>query len=163
METIALSQDANIEMSNTERRPGVFNLFKCRCPRCRKGNMFQDSNPWHLKSTMKMNNECPVCKQPFNIEVGFYFGSGYISYALAVALSVATFAAWWLIIGFSLKDHRLFYWMAFNAVFLIVMQPYLMRVARTGWLALFVRYDKDWNLKTPQPLERTNKDQENNW
>jgi hypothetical protein len=126
--------------------------------------MFKDSNPWRLKNTMRMNKECPVCKQPLNIEVGFYFGSSYISYALTVALSAASFIAWWLFIGFSLDDNRVFYWLTFNAFFLIILQPYLMRVARTGWLAFFVRYDNDWRINPPRTsLERVNEDQENNW
>jgi len=125
--------------------------------------MFQDSNPWHLKTTMKMNEECPVCKQPFNIEVGFYYGSSFVSYALTVALSAVTLTAWWQIIGFTLGVRSLIYWLVFNAVLLIVTQPYLMRIARTGWLAFFVRYDKNWPTNAPRPLERTNKEQENNW
>jgi len=124
--------------------------------------MFENKNPYVLKETMKMNKECPVCGQPLNIEVGFYYGSSYISYAVAVALSAATCIAWWVLIGFS-SDDRLVYWLAFNAAFLITAQPYLMRVARTGWLAFFVRYDKNWRTKPPQPLERTNEDQEGNW
>ncbi|MDB5190601.1 MAG: hypothetical protein JWQ96_164 [Segetibacter sp.] len=150
-------------MSNTESNPSVFNLLKCKCPRCRRGDMFKDKNPWHLSHTMKMNKECPVCKQPLDIEVGFYFGSSYVSYALSIALCVATFVAWWVLIGFNLYDNRIFYWLTLNAILLIVAQPYLMRVSRTGWLAFFVRFDKNWRNIPPQPLERTNKDQENNW
>lgn len=162
METITFPKN-NIEMSNSESAPSVFNLLKCKCPRCRKGDMFRDSNPWHLKNTMKMNKECPVCHQPLDIEVGFYFGSSYISYALTVAFSVATFVAWWVLIGFSLYDNNIFYWLAVNAILLIAAQPYLMRISRTLWLTFFVRYDKDWRTNPPKPLERTNKDQENNW
>ena len=143
--------------------PTALNLLKCKCPRCRQGNMFEDPNPWHLSKTMKMNKECAVCGQAFDIEVGFYFGSSYVSYALTVALSVATFVAWWVLIGFSLYDDRIMYWLTLNAVLLIAAQPYLMRVARTGWLAFFVKYDKNWKTNPPQPLERTNKDQANNW
>ena len=146
-----------------ETTPSILNLFKCKCPRCRKGDMFAEKNPWKLSKTMKMNKECPVCAQPLDLEVGFYFGSGYVSYALTVALSVATFVAWYVLIGFALNDNRIFYWLTLNAVFLIVAQPYLMRLARTGWLALFVRYNKNWKTTPPQQLERTNKDQENNW
>jgi hypothetical protein len=163
MATIILTKNNANTMPGTERKPSVLNLFKCKCPRCRQGDMFQDSNPYHLKNTMKMNKECPVCKQPLDIEVGFYFGASYISYALTVALSVATFVTWWVLIGFSLYDDRIFYWLTLNAVLLIVAQPYLMRVSRTGWLAFFVKYDKNWRSNPPQPLERTNKDQENNW
>ena len=132
----------NMQMPGTERKPGALNLLKCKCPRCRKGDMFEGKNPWHLKTTMKMNKECPVCGQPLNIEVGFYYGSGYVSYALTVAFSVASFIAWWLLIGFSLNDNRLYYWLVINAILLIAAQPYLMRIARTGWLAFFVKYER---------------------
>ena len=111
---------------------------------------------------MKMNKECPVCGQPLNIEVGFYYGSSYISYAIAVALSAATFIAWLIFIGFE-NELRLLYWLLFNAFFLIATQPYLMRFARTAWLAFFVRYDKGWRTSPPKPLERTNEAQEGNW
>ncbi|MET0393000.1 MAG: DUF983 domain-containing protein [Chitinophagaceae bacterium] len=146
-----------------DSKPGALNLLACKCPRCRKGDMFQHKNAWNLKHTMKMNKECPVCKQPFDIEVGFYYGSSYISYGATVALSVFTFAAWWLTIGFGLEDNRFLFWVITNAVLLIVTQPYLMRVARTGWLAFFVRYDKNWRANPPKPVERTNDSQQNNW
>jgi len=164
METIVNDPlSKSIKMSDSETTPGVLNLMKCKCPRCRKGDMFEDKNPWHLSKTMKMNKECPVCGQPLDIEVGFYFGSSYVSYALTVALSVATFVAWSVLVGFSLYDNRIFYWLALNAIVLVIAQPYLMRVSRTGWLAFFVKYDRNWRINAPQPLERTNKDQENNW
>ena len=79
--------------------------------------MFANKNPYVLKETMKMNKECPICGQPLNIEVGFYYGSSYISYTFAIALSAATLIVWWALIGFSLSDNRFFYWLAFNAVF----------------------------------------------
>lgn len=149
--------------STDASNPGFFKLFACKCPRCRKGDMFAVKNPWILKSTMKMNKECPVCGQPLDIEVGFYFGSSYVSYAFTVAVSVATFVAWWVLVGFSLYDNRVWYWLALNAFILVAFQPYFMRLARTGWLAFFVHYDKNWRTTPVQPLERTNKDQENNW
>ena len=94
--------------------------------------MFIDKNPWRLKKTLKMNKTCPVCDQPLDIEIGFYFGAGYVSYALTVAISAATFIAWWYFIG--IKDETsLLYWLILNAVFMISIQPYLMRVSRTGW------------------------------
>ncbi|MEO6638547.1 MAG: DUF983 domain-containing protein [Ginsengibacter sp.] len=148
---------------NRQSTPGLLNLFKCKCPRCRTGDMFEDSNPWHLKNTMKMNRDCPVCGQPLNIEVGFYFGSGYVSYALTIAISFVSFIAWWIFVGISTDDNRVLYWLPVNAFLILILQPYLMRVARTGWLAFFVRYDRHWKINAPRPLERTNKDQENNW
>ncbi len=125
--------------------------------------MFKFNNPWDLKNTMKMNEICPVCAQPLNVEVGFYFGSSYISYAFSVALSAATFIAYWILIGFPFYANHIFYWLIINAVLLISLQPYLMRMARTIWLSFFVRYDPNWAMHPPEKPERTNKDQENNW
>ncbi|MEI9956193.1 MAG: DUF983 domain-containing protein [Ferruginibacter sp.] len=133
----------NIE-TTADKKPGVLKLLACKCPRCRRGDMFANKNPYHLKETMKMNKVCPVCGQPLNIEVGFYFGSSYVSYALTIALSVTTFVLWWMLLGFSVDDNRIFYWLAANAALLLLLQPYLMRVARTGWLAFFVRYSRNW-------------------
>ena len=78
------------------------------------------------------------------IEIGFYYGTSYISYALTVALSAFTFIAWWLIIGFSLEDQRLFWWIGINGTLLLLLQPWLMRLSRAVWLSFFVHYDRDW-------------------
>jgi hypothetical protein len=125
--------------------------------------MFEDPVPWNLEKTMKMNEACPVCKQPLDLEVGFYYGSGYVSYAITVLISLLSFVAWWCTIGFNLYDNRVYSWLAANAVLLLVLQPYLMRLGRTGWLACFVRYDKNWKTTSPRLVERINREQVNNW
>ncbi len=125
--------------------------------------MFVDPNAYHLKRTMKMYERCPVCAQPFDIEVGFYYGSSYVSYGLSIAISVVSLIAWYLVIGFSTKDNRFFYWMGANAILLVVLQPILMRMARTLWLAFFIRYDKNWKDQQPDEPERVNKDHMNAW
>ena len=108
-------------MKTLKPRRGFINLFKCKCPRCREGEMFVSRNPWLLTKTMKMNDECPLCKQPFNIEPGFYYGTSFVSYAFSVAISVATFAIWGITIGFSLNDNRFLHWLIFNAIFLLLL------------------------------------------
>jgi hypothetical protein len=95
---------------------------------------------------MVMHKNCPTCGQPTEIEVGFYYGTGYVSYGLSVAFSVATFVAWKVLIGmtFSIDDDRILYWMGTNIFLLIVMQPILMRLSRTLWLSWFVSYNENW-------------------
>ena len=125
-------------------------VFNHKCSRCRTGDIFQDRSSYKFKSFMKMNETCPVCEQPMEIEVGFYYGTGYVSYVLAVGLSVASLIAWWATIGVSLNDNRFFWWMGFNAVLLIVLQPYLMRLSRAIWLSFFVPYNSNWASQKPQ-------------
>jgi hypothetical protein len=125
------------------KKPGMFlSMLQLKCPRCRRGEMFQTKSSYK-KNFTKMNDQCPVCGQLMEPEIGFYYGTGYVSYALAVAVCVTTFVAWWVIIGFSFSDNRFFWWLGLNSVLLIAMQPYLMRLSRTVWLAFFVRYDPD--------------------
>ena len=111
-----------------------------------------------------MNKECPVCGQPTEIEVGFYYGTSYVSYAMSIALSVASLVAWWVIIGLSTEDNRFFVWLGFNSVLLIVLQPWLMRLSRSIWISWFVKYDPYWKENKPADVsERLNADQATNW
>lgn len=56
-----------------------------KCPRCRKGNMFQGStyNPLKFASVNKI---CPHCGLSFEIEPGFFTGAMYFSYGINVAI-----------------------------------------------------------------------------
>jgi hypothetical protein len=102
---------------------------------------------------MKMPEKCYVCGQLTEKEPGFYFGAAYVSYALTVALSVATFVAWYVLIGMGLDDNRVFWRMGLNALFLVVMQPWLMRLSRTIWLSFFVKYNRNWKADVAEEPE----------
>jgi uncharacterized protein (DUF983 family) len=143
-------------------KPNYFlSVLQNKCPRCRHGKLFEGGTSWRLGKNLKMHKNCPVCGQPTEIEVGFYYGTGYVSYGLTVLLSLASFLAWYATIGMSVDDNRFFYWLIFNAVVLIVLQPYLMRLSRTFWLSFFVRYNPNWKSEplNPEHLERVIPDQ----
>lgn len=148
--------------TSREKKPGLLNLLQCKCPRCRIGDMFKKRNAYS-QGFMKMNETCETCGQYFDLEVGFYYGSGYVSYGITVVISIFTFLAWWLVIGISYDDNRIIYWLILNALLLVVGQPPLMRLSRTIWLACFVKYDPDWKIHPAEIPERTNESQKNNW
>lgn len=151
-----------------EKKPGyLFSVLDNRCPRCRRGKLFVHSNPYKLNTIVKMNKTCPVCGQPTDIEVGFYYGTAYVSYGLTVIFCMITFFVWWLLIGFSVQDgdYRLLYWCIINAVLLIGLQPVFMRLSRSLWISWFVKYEPDWKTK-PIPsenFERIVPEQMDNW
>lgn len=151
-----------MDAPDDKRNPGILNLLRCKCPRCRLGDMYVNKKAYS-KGFMKMPDTCPVCGQHFELEVGFYYGSGYVSYGVTVALSVATFIAWWVLIGISADDNRVFYWLVLNAIFILAMQPVLMRLSRTFWLAVFVKYDPHWRIHPAEIPERTNEEQRHSW
>jgi uncharacterized protein (DUF983 family) len=141
----------------------VLSILQNKCPRCRRGELYKTHNPYNLKSFMRMHERCPVCGQPLDMEPGFYYGTNMVSYTLAVLLSAFTFIAWWIIIGFSFQDNRFFWWMGVNAFLLIALQPPLMRLSRTVWLAFFVPYSPNWYQGDIIEPERVNKEHMNNW
>ncbi|UAY52510.1 DUF983 domain-containing protein [Ferruginibacter albus] len=134
----------------------LWSILTMKCPRCRRGKMFKDSNAYKkisLKHIFDMPENCPVCHQKYEMETGFWYGTGYVSYALAVAVSVATFIAWYVLIGISVDDNRIFYWLGFNCFFLIAIQPWLMRLSRVIYLYFFVRYEDDYESTKPKEFD----------
>lgn len=133
----------------------LWSIFTMKCPRCRRGKMFKDGNTYRrlsLKHIFNMYDNCPVCGQKYDMEPGFWYGTSYVSYALTVALSVATFVAWVVLIGVSVKDgdHRIYWWLGINAVILVIAQPWLMRISRVLYIRFFVSYDPDYKDTKPK-------------
>jgi hypothetical protein len=91
-----------------------------------------------------MPEKCPVCGQRTELEIGFYYGTGYVSYALTIGFSIITFTLWWFLIGISVYNNSIMYWLATNITLLVLLQPWFMRTSRVIWLTLF--YHKDDHL-----------------
>ena len=130
-----------------------WSMLTMKCPRCRRGPMFKDKNPYKrlkLSHIFDMYDNCPVCNQKYDLEPGFWYGTGYVSYALAVAVSTTTFIAWLVLIGVSTDDNRIFWWLGLNAVLLVVIQPWLMRLSRVIYMRFFVRYDENYEVTKPK-------------
>jgi uncharacterized protein (DUF983 family) len=141
-------------MATSKPKPNYFwSIATMRCPRCRRGKLFKDYSAYNLKHTLDMHDECSECKQKFDMEPGFWYGTGYVSYALTLAFSVASFIAWWIILGFSLRDNSLLWWLGFNALLLVALQPWIMRLSRTVYLYFFVRYDGDYETTEPKRFD----------
>ncbi len=138
------------QMSVEEKKPKpnfLWSILTMRCPRCRRGDMFKTSNAYKklsLSHILDMHDNCPVCGQKFDLEPGFWYGTGYVSYGLLVVFSAITFVVWWLIIGISTDDNRVIYWLIFNAVLILVLQPLIMRLSRVMYIYFFVSYNENY-------------------
>ena len=71
-------------------------LVAGKCPRCRRGNMFQGAT-YSLHN--KTNEFCPHCGMKFEIEPGYFYAAMYVSYALNVAESVTIGVATYVLTG----------------------------------------------------------------
>lgn len=105
-----------------------------------------------------MPARCTECGQLFELEVGFWYGTAYLSYAVTVLFCALSFILWYLTIGFSLSDNRFFWWMGINGVLLIILQPWFMRLSRAMYLYFFVSYQEDYKQKAPKTFDYTSED-----
>ena len=141
----------------------ILSVLQNKCPRCRRGDLYKFKGAFRIKKLMTMNERCTVCGQPLDMEPGFYYGTNMTSYVIALLVSILSFVLWILIIGVSLQDSRFFWWIGFNALLLLVLQPPIMRLSRTVWLSFFVKYSPDWRSGDIKEQFSVNKDQANNW
>src|SRR6186713_904705 len=121
----------------TPHRSYVTTVMTCRCPRCREGKLFKYPLSFRFRKNMEMHEQCPACGQITDIEVGFYYGTGYVSYVVALLITIVYFLIWLATIGFSFKDDRFQVWITSNSIMLIALQPWLMRFSRVLWLSWF--------------------------
>ncbi|MGE0568630.1 MAG: DUF983 domain-containing protein [Bacteroidia bacterium] len=117
---------------------GLVNVFHTAftnsCPRCHKGKVFKNQNPYNLKNLFSLHEKCSHCGLDFVPEVGFYYGAMYVSYAL----SVAWFVMWWILQSWLFEIDTLLF-VSLLVVTIILLSPLNLRLSRLMWLAMFVK------------------------
>jgi uncharacterized protein (DUF983 family) len=111
-------------------------ILKMKCPRCRQGNLFSNSNPYILKDGLKMPEKCNVCGQDFKIEPGFYIGALWTSFPIVIFL-LAILSVYLLV--YLKMEMNLFF--VVISVVLFGLQPIIVRLGRVIWISIFVDYD----------------------
>ena len=102
-----------------------------KCPKCGKGNVFQDSI---LKYNLgKMNAECSECKLSFSKEPGFYWGAMFVSYGLAVIEIILCYLFYISFINNQMGNN--FLWMIVAVI--LVLAPFNFKLSRIIWLYIF--------------------------
>jgi len=107
------------------------------------GILFKTNNPYQLKNVLDMHEQCPACGQQTELEIGFWYGTGYVSYVLAVLFSIFNLIWYWLIFGITWKDNSVYYWLIVNGIILTVSMPVLMRLSRIVYLNFYVYHDPE--------------------
>lgn len=116
-------------------KPSTHSILHLKCPRCHKGNLFSAGNPYNLKHMLDMPDRCPVCKQDFRMEPGFYSGALWVSFPLIVLLAIPL---WIVIFNWEISEELTF---LLFGLLIIGLQPVIMRYSRAIWIHVFVKYD----------------------
>ncbi len=107
-------------------------IFGLKCPACRQGDLFKPVKKF--SDLFEMHDNCPNCNQPYELEIGFYWGAMYVSYALSSAVSLVSTLVFMFVFDLSMMT-------SFVLMFLLVMlvSPSIFRLARSVWLHGFVK------------------------
>lgn len=115
----------------------LYSTLHMKCPRCQEGDIFMYKGTYKLKTMGEMHHYCPKCGLNYRPEPGFYYGAGYVSYALSAGISIAVFTALYPFLKWS------HYEIYIGVISLLVLgtAPLLFRWSRVIWLNIFNRYD----------------------
>lgn len=126
------------------KKPHILpSILGMKCPNCRKGHMFEKKSIFPLGKLLAMPDHCSECGQKMEIELGFYYGTGYVSYGICVALCIFNFLWYYLLIGITWKDNSIYHYLIANIAIIVFLQPWIMRYSRVLYLYMFVKYQQN--------------------
>ncbi|WP_140937920.1 DUF983 domain-containing protein [Sphingobacterium lumbrici] len=112
-----------------------------KCPRCRKGDMFE--GPLLSFSSKKMKKSCPHCDLKFEKEPGYFYVAMYVSYVFVVA-ELVTACVGTYIITRNMESPWLYLTVAILAT--VILAPFNYRFSRIVlmyWLTPAFKYRPD--------------------
>ena len=111
-------------------------IIGMKCPNCQKGPFFE-GHPYQFSKIGVVKESCSDCHLKYAIEPGFFQGSYYVSYGLAVAL----FVALWILKILFLPNLTYLSTVISMVITLIVLAPLLFAFSKIIWINIFVNYD----------------------
>jgi len=116
----------------------IYSILTGYCPVCQEENMYQESNPYILSQTLKMEERCSHCGTKYKIEPSFFYGAMYVSYPVGIAFAVLAFFMSNFIFGLSLLSSFIVI-----VLTLIIFLPIILRLSRNIWINFFMKYNKE--------------------
>ena len=113
----------------------LYSILHFKCPQCHEGDFFV-SNAYNFKKVGEIYTNCYKCNLKFSKEPGFYFGAMYISYAIGIAIFIASYSANWLL----RLNASLLQILSFVGTLLLIGTPYLFHLSKIIWANLFIHY-----------------------
>jgi uncharacterized protein (DUF983 family) len=118
-------------------------FIQCKCPRCRKGDVFQGS-VWNFKK-QTMLEICSHCGLKYEREPGYFYVAMFVSYGFNVAEVITTTVAAY-ILGLALTFDNLDYYIGLALGVSLLCSLINFRYSRMVllyWLSPGLRYEPD--------------------
>ena len=112
----------------------LFNL----CPKCHEGMFWKTNNPF--KNILLKNSEssisCKKCLIKYELEIGFWYGAMYISYAIGVALMLFL----WGVLSFFFPLMDVLLLISLVVIGILIFSPINYHISRLIWINIFIKY-----------------------
>ena len=120
----------------------LYSILFNKCPRCHIGKFWKHTNPF--KNIFNKEEEddlrCFNCSLLFELEVGFWYGAMYVSYAIGVAIML-------FLLGLSITifpEINILNQIFFVTFFILLSSPINYHYSRLIWINIFVHYKNDF-------------------
>lgn len=121
-----------------------------KCPRCRRGDIFD--GPLLSLSSKKMKRNCPHCNLKFEKEPGYFYVAMYVSYVFVVAELVAACVGTYIISN-NLESPWLYLFVALAVAILLAPINYrYSRIVLLYWLTPSFKFRPDLSAREKDVL-----------
>ena len=110
-------------------------ILTLKCPRCRRGNLFNKGGLFRYRRILDMPKKCSNCGQVYEIEPGFWLGALWMSYPIVILIEVPFIFA-------AISSQTVNTWLLFSTMIIafIVFYPLMLRLGRSIWIHISIRY-----------------------
>jgi len=117
----------------------AYSILNNVCPRCQSSKFWPKNNPY-TNIFVKNNGDlgsCKSCNLKFEIELGFWYGAMYVSYAL----SVSVFLIIWLALSLFFNSINVINEIIIISISLIIISPVIYFLSRLIWINIFISFN----------------------
>ena len=138
-----------VESNNQYKPISEFSAaLKCKCPRCRRGDLFD--GPMYGFKSQTMHKRCSHCHLVYEREPGYFYVAMFVSYAFNVAELVILGVGTYLLTG-NLENPWLYLIVLFAGAFIFAPLDYrYSRVVLMYWLSPGLRFNRDMAEAPPR-------------
>lgn len=118
----------------------LYSILYNYCPQCHEGRFWATNNPFKnmLLKDDGSSNYCNKCKLKFDLEVGFWYGAMYVSYALGVLILVFS----WIMVLVLFPKMEIEYEIGIISGAILLFGPLNYHLSRLIWINFFIHHKK---------------------
>ena len=116
----------------------MYSILFNKCPKCHIGKFWATNNPLKnmLFNTRNSRKTCENCSLAYELEIGFWYGSMYVSYAISVGVMVM----FWTLTSFFFPLINIFNEILIIVIAILIVSPLNYHISRLIWINFFIKY-----------------------